>query len=563
MSNINRLSVRLKLTLLILLATLGVAGVAGISLKIEHDQMIADRIAKVRSIVDVGVNLAESFEAEVRDGKLDRPSAISHWRDIINVVRYDADQNYIFANDYDGVAVVNPGQPQLVGTSRLGIKDPNGVFVVAEQIKAAKAGEGIIHYLYPRAGTSVAVPKVSVVKGFQPWGLVIGSGVYIDDVESAFRTRLITLAEFVIPMVLFLFAAAQWIAGSIAGGLGRVSNSMQSIASGNLEIKIADAGRGDEVGVIASSLEVFKAQAIENRRLQNQGETLRELAKAERLSAMISLADQFDRSISGVADAVGRSSEQMLSSSHDLSSTAVRARDQADAVTSASREASSNVQTVASAAEELSTSVREITRQVSDAAEISSKAVTEIDIATATVRGLVAAAQKIGEVVGLINSIASQTNLLALNATIEAARAGDAGKGFAVVASEVKSLAGQTARATEEIQAQVQSIRAETGKSVDAIANIGGTINRLSAISTAVAAAVEEQGAATSEIARNVSQAALGANAVSSNAESFSEASAAIDAAAHLSKTAAETLSDQVTSLRREVTSFLTNVRQG
>jgi methyl-accepting chemotaxis protein len=251
----------------------------------------------------------------------------------------------------------------------------------------------------------------------------------------------------------------------------------------------------------------------------------------------------------------------MRSTAESMSSVAEQASRQALAVSSASEQASSNVQTVATAAEELSASIGEISRQVMHAATISSRAVEDAQRTDETMRGLVEAATRIGDVVKLINDIASQTNLLALNATIEAARAGDAGKGFAVVATEVKTLASQTADATGEIDAQIREIQASTRRAVDSIAGIGGTIGEISRISTAIASAIEQQGAATNEIARNVQQAAAGTAEVSRNVSGVTEAAGETGNAATEVLGAASELSRQSAALHDRVEHFLAGIR--
>jgi methyl-accepting chemotaxis protein len=273
------------------------------------------------------------------------------------------------------------------------------------------------------------------------------------------------------------------------------------------------------------------------------------------------LADAFESSVKGVVQAVAGSASDLSGNAQKMTAVADDASKRATAVAAASEQASTNVQTVASAAEELSGSITEISRQVAQSTKISGQAVEEADKANAQVRTLTETAQKIGDVVKLINAIAGQTNLLALNATIEAARAGEAGKGFAVVASEVKSLANQTAKATGDIAAQVSAIQDATRQAVEAIKSIGGTIGRINEISTAIAAAVEEQNAATNEIARNVQQASAGTTEVSANIVGVTQSAAETGKAASDLLRAAGTLTQQSESLRSAVDGFLRKIR--
>ena len=273
------------------------------------------------------------------------------------------------------------------------------------------------------------------------------------------------------------------------------------------------------------------------------------------------LADNLETTVKSVADKVSTSANDMRGAAAEMTVKAEQTSQQATTVAAASEQASVNVQTVASAAEELNASVAEITRQVAASTKITTQAVSEAETTNAQVEGLAKAAQRIGDVVKLISDIAGQTNLLALNATIEAARAGEAGKGFAVVASEVKNLANQTAKATEEIVAQITAIQSETKGAVEAIQRIGNTIGTINEISTAIASAVEEQGAATREIARNVQEASAGTSEVSSNILHVTQTAKETGETAKLMQENSSALVDQSATLRGEVDDFLTRIR--
>jgi methyl-accepting chemotaxis protein len=351
------------------------------------------------------------------------------------------------------------------------------------------------------------------------------------------------------------------IALGVVRPLMRMARAMTAIAGGNLDTEVPARGQGDEVGQLANALETFKATAFENRRMAEEKVQAEALAAEESRRAMIDLANRFENAIGGVVNAVASSSTEMQQSASSLAKIADCSLQQASTVAAASDQASANVQTVAAAAEQLSSSISEIGRQVEQSTKVANSAVLDAQRTSDSVQKLADAAKQIGQVVQLISDIASQTNLLALNATIEAARAGDAGKGFAVVASEVKNLASQTGRATEEIAAQVGAIQTATREAVSAIEGISHTIVEISEISTVIASAVEEQGAATQEISRNVQQAATGTQEVSNNISGVTMAANETSAAASQMLSSSTELSHQGETLKAEVDKFLATVR--
>jgi len=336
--------------------------------------------------------------------------------------------------------------------------------------------------------------------------------------------------------------------------------AMRRLAAKDMAVEIPGAERGDEIGAMAGAVQVFKQNLVEADRLAAAEEAERAV-KEQRSRRLEELVNGFQEKIGGLAKVLSEASTGMQTTAQSMSSTATQTNQQAATVASAAEEASAGVQTVAAAADELTSSIHEINRQVTHSAGISAKAVQDAQRTDAIVRALADGAQKIGQVVELITNIASQTNLLALNATIEAARAGDAGKGFAVVASEVKSLANQTAKATEEISAQITQIQSATQEAVDSIKGITGTIEQVSAITTTIASAVEEQGAATAEIARNVQQTAASTREVTTNIAGVSQSANETGAAAGQVLDAARNLSHQAEHLTSEVGTFVAAVR--
>jgi methyl-accepting chemotaxis protein len=368
-----------------------------------------------------------------------------------------------------------------------------------------------------------------------------------------------TMFGAVIVIALVMLVLAFVIGRGISRPVKQLAGAMSRLTAGDKSVEVPVVGT-DEVAEMAGAFGVFKASMIKAEELAAK-ELEQQRARAERARQIERLTDKFDQDVTLVLKAVTAATTEMQATASSMSATAEQTARQATAVANASEEASTNVSTVSVATEELTASIHEISRQVQQSAQVAGRAVADADRTNIQVKGLAEAAQKIGEVVGLINDIASQTNLLALNATIEAARAGEAGKGFAVVASEVKSLANQTAKATEEIGSQIGGIQQATTEAVSAIQSIAATIREINDIATAIASAVEEQGAATQEIARNVQQASAGTQEVSSNISGVSEAAAATGTAAEQVNAAAGELSQQSETLRGKVETFLSSIK--
>jgi methyl-accepting chemotaxis protein len=381
-----------------------------------------------------------------------------------------------------------------------------------------------------------------------------------NDAASSYDSAFMLLATILGLAVVIGSAVGLYLVRDVSSGIASIVKPMQALGAGDLTADVPHRGEKTEIGTMADALQVFK-EALIAKKAADEAAAHDAEAKIERGRRVDNITREFETMIGEIVNTVSSASSQLEASAGTLSSTAERSNQLASTVAAASEEASTNVQSVASATEELSSSVNEISRQVQESARMATDAVGQARKTNERVSELSKAAARIGDVVELINTIAGQTNLLALNATIEAARAGEAGRGFAVVASEVKALAEQTAKATGEIGQQITGIQAATHESVGAIKEISVTIERLSEISSTIAAAVEEQGAATQEISRNVQQAAQGTQQVSANITDVQRGASETGSASSQVLSAAQMLSGDSSRLKAEVSKFLTSVR--
>ncbi len=367
------------------------------------------------------------------------------------------------------------------------------------------------------------------------------------------------LATAAIALITGIGAAYLLITRSITRPLNEVVAGINALTSGDLSLDV-EVRNDDEIGAVAKAYATFRENLARTKQLEKEQEEAR-LAEEKRQAIVNSATSEFVTNIGEIVDTVSSASTELQTTAQAMSSIAEETSNQATAVAVASDQASSNVNSVSSATEEMSSSISEINSQVIQASEASQKAVEDVSATAKQMEALAQTADKIGEVISMISDIAEQTNLLALNATIESARAGEAGKGFAVVASEVKALANETAKATEGISELVQEIQVATGDAVISISGIGDIISQVNETSTAIAAAMEEQGAATQEIARNVTEAAAGTNEVSSSISGVTQASQETGTASVQVTSAAEELSRQGTLLKSEVDKYLTQIQ--
>ncbi|MCK5545969.1 MAG: nitrate- and nitrite sensing domain-containing protein [Rhodospirillaceae bacterium] len=375
--------------------------------------------------------------------------------------------------------------------------------------------------------------------------------------EATFFSLLVVVVVLLVVTVIMIVVIVR----GIVGPVNSMTRVMTKLSEGEKEIEVSGTDRGDEIGTMAQAVQVFKDNLLEMDRMKEEQEMLEKQQEENRRKELLKLADDLEERVGSVVKDVSAVAADIVVATKNIGKGIDVSTSKSLGVAEASERTSSNVSTAASATEELTSSVNEISGQISKSANIARNAVDEAGQTTEKIRELAEAVNKIGEVVALITDIADQTNLLALNATIEAARAGDAGKGFAVVASEVKNLANQTAKATEDISGRIGSIQSATSEAVSAISGISGTIEEINEIVASVAAAIEEQGAATSEIARNISSVNEDAKQVSENVVEVSRSSASSYGTAINMMWRSEDLAGPVESLTKEVESFLATIR--
>ena len=561
---LENLTIRVKLTALVALSILAPAVVIAVSSSSAHQRMVDDRIDTIRSTVELAVGMAKGLNAEVEARAITRDEALSRFRNAIHAMSYHEGADYLFAYDLDGIAVANPSNHKAVGTDRMQLQDKAGKYFVREIVETLrKQDSAIIHYVWPKLGSDAPLLKTNYVQRYQPLGLIVGSGVYTDDIDAAYHDFLVELGAVAAALICALVLIAFLINRDIVNSLHKLRDKMTALAAGDLRVTFPEASRSNEIGGMAQALQVFKENALAKAALEASHAEQAARSTAEKREAMTMLASRFEQTVGNLIHDVAKEADSIEERARNMTRAADETGTLTAAVATTTEQTSANVQTVAAATEELTSSIGEISRQVGESAQIAREAVDSAERANAKVGGLVGAVERIGAVVGLINSIASQTNLLALNATIEAARAGEAGKGFAVVAQEVKALANQTAKATEEIAAQVASIQNETTQAVQEIKGVTQVISRVNDVATSIASAVEQQGAATREISRNIQQAAQGSHDVSVSIGGVHNSAGRSGEVAYEVLESIRQLSMQTESLRDEVGRFLSQVRVG
>jgi methyl-accepting chemotaxis protein len=555
-----RVPVALRLHLATITAVLALIAFSVSVYVVAAAQIESARVAALRQVTESATSIVAGFEAREHAGQMTQQEAQAAAAAALRTLRY-GNNDYVWINDMTPRVVMHPMSPKLQGQDVSGLTDPAGKHMFLAFTEAVRTqGAGVVPYLWPRPGDTAPVPKMSYVQGFAPWGWIIGTGVYVDDLIAAQNRLAFGLGAITFFTSLLVGAVTWWLGRGVVGPMRALNVATQQMAAGALDDEVPGMNRGDEFGTLARSLDILRSHARERLRLA-QTAAAEQAAKDRRQSEMEQHTQEFGASVSGVLTALASASEDMRRTADSMTAAAERTRTQVDQTVSGAGDATRNLTSVAAATEEMAASADEIGRRVREVTESAQIAVTAATRSDEMVQGLIASANEIGNVVQLIASIASQTNLLALNATIEAARAGDAGKGFAVVANEVKALAAQTHKATSEVGTRIETIRASTRDAGSAIAGVSEAIRRAHEAAADIAVSIEQQGTATREIVVAV-QSVFGATEGATR--SMTELSGVADEAGAISLSllgSADDVRRQTITLREEVDQFLLATR--
>ncbi|MGJ5176727.1 cache domain-containing protein [Bradyrhizobium oligotrophicum] len=549
-----RFSLALRIYAIIGLSFCGLAGLAATQSRNLDTALKDQRQSELSHLIQAALSIVrDEYDAVARD-KVAPEVAQKKAAERIGKLRYGND-DYFWINDMGPKMVMHPIKPELNGQNLADNKDPTGKRLFMEMVDVVRRqGAGVVDYMWPKPGKDAPQPKMSYVAGFEPWGWIIGTGVYVDDLEAQMWESKRTVLIAATLVILIIGSITLIIARQMSSALAAMSGALTELGRGNFDIKLPGQTRSDELGDMARSIEQFRQKTEEKARQTAMLEDeQRQVAERIKRRALRDMAEAVEQATSSAVSDVAEDTGHMANNAKSMTEGALTLERNSSSVAAAAEQALATTQTVARASSQLAASISQISGQVNSSRELTRKAVAASSDAQATIAKLSEAADRVGAVTSLISEIAGQTNLLALNATIEAARAGEAGRGFAVVASEVKSLAEQTAKATSEIAQQIAEIQDSTRASVTSIGAIGEVIRNVEAVSSGIADAIQAQNTVTIEISRTVEETSAAAREVATQiAEVSREASEAGRRSTDI-RDGSTTVADKVQRLRTEL----------
>ncbi|MBG78815.1 MAG: hypothetical protein CL570_07315 [Alphaproteobacteria bacterium] len=557
-----RFPIHKKLQFMTLLSLLALFLISVFTLFYHKGTLLEDRKIKTQNVVEVAVSVINNYVQWEKEGIMSPEEAQRKALDAVKALRYDG-KNYFWINDTHPKMVMHPFKPQLDGKDLSKVTDPAGTPLFMDMVDVIKQdGKGFVYYLWPKPGLDQDKPvqKLSFVQGIPEWGWIIGSGIYIDDVNAVFFKQLIQIGVVIVVLFSFFITIGHFITRDIKTSISRISQNMVILSEG-CDIHVQDQDRRDEIGLMARALVDLSKKLKQSKETEAYQKQQEARMREERATEMHKLASDFEAKVQDIIQNVAQSAMHLSGTSEQMSSAMTQSSDKMNASVTNVGDMANNVNSIASAAEEMSMSVKEITYQMQRSNDLVENAVKKIEMADSHAQALSAASSRVEEVVGLISDIAQQVNLLALNATIEAARAGEAGKGFAVVAGEVKNLASQTEASVQEIDQVISEMNVASQDILKSLEDIKTSSEEILSSSHAVASAVSEQDTTTDEIVRNIQMAAQGSQLVSSSINDVSSDMNDTKQSAFDVSQAAQDLSKMSERLRSEVADFVSGLR--
>lgn len=555
-----KMTIGVKIYAIIGVCFLGLALIVSFQISRQASALSDQKRIELQNLASVVLSIIKDEYELAQKHVVTDSSARERAAERISKMRY-GNGDYFWINDLEPKMIMHPTKPELNGKDISQIKDPNGLAIFVEFARVVRDQKsGYVEYQWPKPGSDTPQPKLSFVTGFEPWGWVIGTGVYIDDLNAQIWETTRYALIFAGIVLVLVGAIAVYVAGRISRAIRSMTGAMRRLAGGDIAATLPAVTGRDELADMARAMEIFRETMIDADRLRTEQGAAERQVELDRQKVMFSLAERIRQTVGVIVTGLTTMSQSAKDATTQMEKNAVQSSQRIERALGDLSAASQDVTIVATAVTELTASIEEIAEQTGRTSKSTASAMAGARAAQLVAENLTNATRSIGDISNLISAIANQTNLLALNATIEAARAGDAGRGFAVVATEVKLLAEQTARATQDIDRQVADIRSTTSSVVAAIAEINTSVDDVTATTSSIAGAVEEQSTATGEISYSVQRAAEGTRNVIEGISDLPAMAQEIKAASGSLSTVTSELGNQALMLTNEVERLLTEL---